>query len=367
MNFTVARATLADALSLLSSVSPRRSPKPILQNIRLAGGDDGFLSLSATDLEIGVCYRLPVEQLTDPESLLLPTQQFQGIARDDWSAMLSFRIENARAEIKSDNGTFTLMGSDDADFPAIADLPEGNILELQAEDLRDAVGRTAFSTAKSDARFALNGIFLRLDMESKSVNFVATDTHRLSICRKRPHAMPETMPEAIVLTKGLGELAKLAEGEELIRIGLTSHELVAETSRARLVSRLVDGQFPRYQEVIPQKQPHSATVDRENLQRNLRLAGQLSNSETHSVTFRYAEGVVFLEAAGAEAGNANLRMEAKVTGEGAIAFNYHYLHEVLGVLREQDVTLQLGGDNTPARINEGDFTHVIMPIRGQAG
>lgn len=361
MRFTSSRAALADALSLVSDVIPNRSAKPVLQNVRIQGNDDGTITLSGTDLEIGLCYRMPVDDLTDPCSSLLPASRFAGIMRDDWASTVTVSIEEDRAEISTENGTFHLVGNAGEDFPSISEMPEENVVEISGADFADAIRKTSFACARGDTRYALNGILVH--MEGKDIEFVASDTHRLSLSRKKSRSEAKK-GEAIVITKGLTTLARMAEDEETVRLHLATHELIAETSNGTLVTRLVDGQFPRYREVIPRDLETKVTVNRELLIKTLRLAGQVTNEETHSMVFAVVGDKVQLNATGSESGDARVELPAEVTGENVSAsFNYVYLTDALKALDCETVTWQFRDPQSPVRMDVDDFTHIIMPIR----
>ncbi len=361
MRFSCQRTQLADIVSLLADVLPSRSAKPVLQNIEIIGRSDGTITLSATDLEVALSCSLAVDDLTDPSTVLLPGARLAGLLRDDWSPQITLSVDGQRAEIASDNGVFHLMGDNSEDFPPIPEMPDKNNAQLDATSLSDAVKKTLFATARGDTRYALNGIYLTFD--KKNIHFVASDTHRLSLVRKKSAKSLESA-EAIVISKGLLTLARVAEGEEEITLHLGQHQLIAATPSAVLSARLVDGQFPRYRDVIPKDLANKITVNRELLMKTLRLAGQLTDEETRSITLSASGDMLLLTAAGAESGDARLEIPATIEGgDVQVSFNYLYIMDLLKVLEEDEVTLQFQNAESPARIDVGDFTHVIMPIR----
>jgi len=364
MFFSCSRAKLEHALSLLHEVVPSRSSKPILQNVHIQGQDDSSILLSATDLEIGVRYRLEVDDLREPEGVLLPCSRFFGLVRDDWSETIAVHIENNRAEIQSQNGTFQLAGSPDAEFPPIGVLGEKDFVVISGQDVVDAIQKTLFATARSDTRFALNGILLGID--KTTVDFVASDTHRLSLVKKKVKNKGGVKSEAIIITKGMTTISKLASGQEEVRMRLTGHELIAETNAGTVVTRLVDGQFPRYRDVIPKDLGKRITVGKELLAKALRLGGQLTNEDTRSVSLAAGGDRLLVSITGSEVGEGKIEIDAHIEGgDCAAAFNYLYIVDVLRVLDDNEVTLQLQDSEHPARIDVGDFTHVIMPIRAR--
>ncbi len=364
MRFSCSRAKLADVLNLLTGVVPPRSARPELQSIKLSGDADGSLTLTATDLEIGIRYRLEVEEMTDPEEVLLPAVELAGVVREDWSESITLELAESRATVTTQTGSVRLFGQAAEDFPSVRGLPEGEHAEMPGEAIVDAVEKTVFAAARSDTRYALNGIFI--SVEKSTVDFVASDTHRLSLSRKKSRRPLSEPCSAIVITKGMTELSKLAEGEETVRFAVTDSEFIAETPSATLVSRLVDGQFPRYQDVVPKELSTRATLSRETLLKTLRLSGRVSNEETHAVRLKLDGDAVAVETTGSDRGEADVRVPAEIEGEGLeISFNHIYLLDVLKILTDDSVTLQFKDGDSPARLDAGDFTHVLMPIRGR--
>lgn len=362
MRFSCSRASLGEVLSLLSDVVPTRSPKPVLQNIQIKGNEDGTVTLSATDLEIAISCRLQVADLKDPSILLLPAGKLTGIVRDEWAETLSFNLTEDKGEITSANGTFKLNGSGAEEFPSIHGIGETGCIELNGDDIQDAVNKTAFATSKGDARYALNGIYLVI--EGNRAEFVSSDTHRLSLCGKDIRNPENVKAAAIVITKGMSELSKMSRGVETVKVQLTGHEMIAETPMATLVCRLVDGQFPRYRDVIPKELPKSISVVREHLVRTLRLAGQMTNEETKSVVLRSASGKLHVSATGNEAGEGLIEMEGETAGGDVTAsYNFVYLLDMLKVIDAEKVTLNFVDGERPAKMEHGDFTHIIMPIK----
>lgn len=363
MRFSCPREELIKALSILNDVIPPRSPKPVYQNIRFDGQADGSLCLSATDLEIGIRYRLMVNDLADPETVYLPAARLFGLLKEDWAQEINFASTGEQAKLSMDNRQFSIQAFSGDEFSVGREIGDQQCFIINGEDIVEAVAKTAFATARGETRYALNGIFLSL--QHGGVEFVASDTHRLSLVRKKLRSAPAAGAEAIVITKGMQELAKLSQGQETVKVVLTSHELIAETASACLVSRLVDGQFPRYRDVIPKDMSKKLTCSREKLLSSLRLTGQASNEETRSIrmTAGAAEGAV-LSAAGSEGCRGTVPLEAVVEGEGIdLCFNFTYLVEMLRAVHGEEVTLNFRDNDSPLRMDCGDFIHIIMPIK----
>lgn len=361
MKFSCSRLKLAEALSMVSSVIPSRSAKPVLQNVQIKGNTDSTITLAGTDLDIGISYTLEVENLQNPQIALLSAQYLTGIVQEDRSEVVNFEITEDAARMRTSKGVFDFSVAAEEEFPEIHGISDEGVIEIPGDALCDAINKTSFATAKGDSRYALNGICVNI-MEDKA-EFVSSDTHRLSLVSKKIKNPNKASGQSIVITKGMQELARLAAGEDIVRIQISGNELVAATSRATLISRLVDGQFPRYRDVIPAETVLKLNVLREELMHSLRLVGKMSNEESHSIHFNASNDRLNISATTGSVGSGNQEIEAKVEGgEIDASYNYIYMIEALKSFNSSEIEFNLKNNESPVRINEGDYIHVIMPI-----
>ncbi len=360
MEFTVKKTPFSEALSLITSVVPERSARVILQNLRLTGNEDGTLTLAATDLEIGLTLTIEVEGMKEPSAVLLPASRLNALVKGTYAEEIHIAIADNKAELKTRMGRFQVPGLDVADYPTIPDFrPEGAVF-IHGDDFAEAVQKTMFATAKGDTRYALNGIYVNIG--EHAAEFVASDTHRLSLVKKKIRNPDTVAAEGILLTKGMATLAKLAAGNDMVELSMTANELMAKTPNAVLTIRRVEGMFPRYRDVIPPKSEMHFTVSKEELIRSLHSIGLMSSDESKSVLFSIGEGSVMLSSS-SENGEGNLRLDAETAGAALeVKFNYVFLVDALKNLADEKVTIQYKDGDNPARIDAGDFMYVLMPI-----
>lgn len=360
MRFTIDKNKFSEALSLVSAVVPERSAKAILQNFHLTGKEDNTIVLSATDLEIGLTLIVDVENMQDPTDVLLPASRLNALVKGSFSDSLDISVENSIAVIKTKQGRFQVPGQDSQDYPTVSDFKNENVVFIHGDDLADAVQKTVFATHKGDSRYSLNGIYVNID--GSHIEFVASDTFRLSLVKKKIRNPDAFAGDGILLTKGMTTLAKLAAGNDVVEVSLTPTELLAKTSHATVIIRRVEGMFPRYQDVIPAKSDLHFTVDRENFIRSLHSIGLLSSEETKSVVFTASESGLNVSA-NSENGEGSLDLDAETTEPGIqIKFNYQLLIDALKNVADEKVVVQYKDSDSPARLDSGDFTYVIMPI-----
>lgn len=365
MRFQCDRARLADLLALVAEAAPARAPRPVCQNILIeAAPEGGALLFSATDMEMAIRHRLDPSQLKDPEKVLLPAQRFLSIVRDDRSEHMDVQITGHVAKINTDHFQYTLVGQPPEDFPEIPEMPEDQRVEIAGDDVADAAAKTIFATARAgDTRYALNGVLLVL--HSDYCEFVSSDTHRLSCVSKRIGNPDKAEADGIVLTKGLTALARMAAGRETVVLRLTGKMLMASTPDAFLSVRLVEGQFPRYKEVIPSKLEKRIAVNREEISWRLRNLSVMANDLAPVITFETVGDDILSISAEGEAGDGRTELDAVIRGgEVKVAYKCHFLMDLVKALQEDEqVAFQMRDGDTPTRVDSGDFVHVIMPTK----
>ncbi len=361
MKFTCNRVKLAEALGLVNNVIPARASKPVIQNVQIRGNSDSTITLSGTDYEIGISYNLEVENLTDPSTALISASSLVGIVQEDRSEEVTLEINEESAKMIASRGVFEFSVALNEEFPEIRSIGTEDVIEIPGDALTDAISKTSFATARGDTRYALNGICINI--QDEKADFVASDTHRLSLVSKKIKNDSKVNKQSIVITKGMQELARMASGEDVVQIQLLSNEMVAKTSRATLISRLVDGQFPRYQDVIPKETALSLTFVRDELMHGLRLVGKMSNEESHSIKIDAANDKMNISATTGSLGSGQQELDAKVEGgEISASFNFVYLIEALKSFNSSEMSMKLSNNDAPVRMDEGDYIHVVMPI-----
>ncbi len=230
---------------------------------------------------------------------------------------------------------------------------------IHGDDFAEAVQKTVFATAKGDTRYALNGIYV--SVSDNHAEFVASDTHRLSLVKKKIRNPDAVTADGIMLTKGMTTLARLAAGNDVVELVVTANEMLAKTPNAMLVIRRVEARCATRSR-SQRRTTRRILLQREEMLRSLHSIGLMSADESKSVLFSIANGMVNLSAS-SENGEGNLRLDAETTGDPIeVKFNHVFLVDALKNIAEDKVTIQYKDADNPARIDAGDFLYVIMPI-----
>ncbi|WP_397546714.1 DNA polymerase III subunit beta [Rhodothermus marinus] len=373
MRFTVSSSDLLKALTAVAGVVPTKATMPILECI-LFEAEDGALRLSATDLEISIVERLPIQlelqngkegarRVAVPARRLLETLRALPDLPVQFSADESFNVT-----LTTDQGHYKMVGFDGADYPALPELDEAHSLSVDAALLRRAIQKTAFAVSKDTLRPAMMGIFFQVQPEEGRV--VATDGHRLVRLRLR-ELVSETPLEFIVPEKATSLVAKLAaqlDGTCTIRVD--ERHVAFEMGPVRIISRLIDEVYPNYEAVIPVENDRRLVVDRDAFLSAVKRVGLYASSTTNQVRLTLEPDHVEIAAEDIErASEAYERVPCAYDGEPmVIGFNAGYLTEVLGNVDSDEVVLEFSSPNRagvvmPHEQAEGeDLLMLIMPV-----
>ncbi len=367
MDFSIDRTELVQALGITLGVVERRNAMPILGNVLLQAGED--LSVSATDLEVHVKRRCSA-RITGAGSATVPARKLHELVRELPSGEIRIRsLENEFVEVLSTRSRAKLVGLAAADFPGFShgETKGACTLELPAKALQRLVDQTIFAVSTDDTRLHLGGVLLKV--AGSVLQFVATDGHRLALCE---HSLkkPVELEKGIILPrKGLGELRKLVDGlEDGVKLRILGNAVKVDAGAVELMMRLIDGEFPNYEQVIPKETRYSVSVDRDELLAALRRVSVVTSDRVRGVRFRLGPNVLEVSASSADFGEASEEIQLEFSGdEMSVGFNARYLTEALTVLPEGSrVLLGLSDDQSPGVLqteDEDSFQYVVMPMR----
>ncbi|HHH75589.1 MAG TPA: DNA polymerase III subunit beta, partial [Phycisphaerae bacterium] len=283
MKVTVQTGALQDALALAGSIVQNRSPKPVLKCVKLVAADN-VLTILATDLEVGCRYQITAVQIDEPGEALVPADRLIGIAREASGDSLTLETDKQTVLVTGTGSKFKIFGYDPGEFPAVADFAETADFELPISALSNMIGKTIFATAKAHSHYAISGVLW--EAQDSRLMLVATDGYRLAqangtLSKKSPEAVRAIVP---------GKLTSLihritGDGSESVQVKIDANQILIRTPRAVLVGSLVQGNFPKYEDVIPKSCPNKATIATSELEHRLRQASLMMTDESRGVRF----------------------------------------------------------------------------------
>ncbi len=357
---------LADALGVVASVVPARSPKPVLANVKLAA-TDGSLELSATDLEVGIRRTIGDVEVSEPGEVLLPANQALNIVREATAKTIELAAEERKCIISYEGATYDLPCDEPADFPEMPGFNDKKAVTIGAADLKSMIERTKFAAAREQARYALNGILFAL--KGETLKLVATDGRRLALVKGKAKNKGGVEAEPIIPTKAMDLLDRLMTNpEEKVQIEVGDSHVVAQTAAGTLYSRLVEGHFPSYDDVIPKDCDKTLTIAAPKLLSAIRRAALITTEESRSVRFSLKKNALTLSTQTLEG------RRATVTAEGAsysaeamdIAFNPDFFTDMLKVVGGDEINVELKDSTSAAVAKIGkEYVYVVMPVQLQ--
>ena len=367
MEIRARREDFLSALSRTQGTVERRNTMPILANV-LIETHTNRIRVTATDLEVGVRASLNGEIVTSGR-VTVDARKLYEIVRELSEEMIELqRLENDRVEIRSGKSVFKMVGLDAQEFPVFAQSAEGDRKECPAQVLKEMIDKTIFSVSTDETRSNLNGALLH-ESGDNTVRMVTTDGHRLSLVQRE--IGPLGIQKGVIIPrKGLGEIRRLLEdsGEATVSLGLTENMVFVWYGDVEMSIRLIDGEFPDYDKVIPSDQTSEANVAQSNLFRALRRVSLLSSDRYRGVRVELKGGGMFISANNPDLGEAAEELEVDYQGARlSIGYNAQYLLDILGVLEHDDkVTLAVKDDQSPTvlkRNGDQSLLYVVMPMR----
>ena len=364
MRIRAKRESLANAFSIASAASGgQTSPMPILQNVKLEAIEEGLI-LSATDMEIGIRYRVSGVDVLEKGKVCLNAARMTGIVREDTSDTIEIDGSKEGAKITGKNSLYHVLGEDPEEFPAIPTFGEGRGVTIGQELLAGMLEKTIFSAATEATRYSLNGVLF--DMSKGKLLLVATDGRRLAkIEGKTQGEMPKHEEDVIVPVKGLTQLVRLlGNGKEEVQLKVEQSGLLAKTEQAELFARLVEGHFPPYQEVVPKESDKKASVSRETLLRAVRQASLMTSEESRAVKLHFFASGLTVSSQSPQAGDAKIELDIAYDGaELDIAFNPQFLIDFLKVAGTDAITIEMKDKDKPAVFKtDTHYLYLVMPV-----
>ncbi|MFZ5853716.1 MAG: DNA polymerase III subunit beta [Chloroflexota bacterium] len=369
MKLSVMQENLARGLQIVSRAVSARSTLPVLANVLLRTEDAG-LKLTATNLEIGITYWVP-GKIEEDGAVTVPAKLLTDLVNSlPSSERVDLQLQAGNTlHIRCGRFETHIKGIDADEFPAIPVAGERPTTRIAQRTLREALAQTTFAAASDEARPILTGVLARF--EGDRLTLAAADNYRIAV--KTVQVLDPVEETSLVIpARSLNELARvLGDVDDPVEIVLAParNQVLFHLDGVDLVSRLIDGQFPNYQQVIPAGHTTRAVVDREELLKAVRLAALIASESANIVKLQVGvegePGVVV--SANAEVGDNEGRVEAQVEGDGTtIAFNARYLTDVLQNVAAEQFAIELNGPLSPGvfrPVGEERYVHVVMPVR----
>lgn len=361
MKVTVNRESLAEALALVVSVAPTRTPKPILQCVKLEAKNDQLL-LSATDLELGIRYVLAQVSIEREGETLVAGDKISQIIHECNDETMVLESEENICHIIGKDSHFQIYAQDPSEFPAVAEMEGEPDLELEPGVLKGLIEKTLYAAAKENTRYAINGVLWEKD--EKKLKLVATDGRRLAHAMGNVSKSVGDGASVIVPSKAMHLFQRLMGGQETVGVRILPTQVLLTCGPATVSSMLVEGHFPKYEDVIPRDCDKRIEFDTNELQSAIRRAALLTNEESKGIRLKFEPEKLVITSRAPEQGEAEVSLRMEYSGPALeVGFNPYFLIDALRVVDSDKVVMELKESNRPGIITTGkDFVYIVMPV-----
>lgn len=374
MKFNVLRDDIYQAVNTVQRATATRVIQPILANILIESLGADTLKLSATDLDLAIETTVSATVQQEGKTTLSAKKLSEIINKLPNGVSITVDIDHQTqtARIQSGNSVFDMRTLPADEFPLIKQIDQSNYLDVHHKAFAKAINQTVFAAASYDANNVLGGVYFQLS--SSGLEMAATDGSRLAR-RLEPVSVsngsgPLKDVTAIIPAKALQEFLKLAgtgEGEATVRLAIEDSQIAFRTERFYMLSRLLDGQYPKYQQLIPAENKYVIYAKKQEFISSIERAAVMANERTNIVKMQFSSGSASLAAQTPDVGDASDNLNVTYDGEPLnIAFNYKFVLDALKVIETDDVRLETNGSLSPTLFrskDENDYLCLVMPVQ----
>jgi DNA polymerase-3 subunit beta len=365
MKFTITREKLHEGLGAVAASIPSKTTLPVLSNILVEATKDG-LRLSGTDLDIAVSTIIPA-QVDQEGATTLPARKLVEIVRELPSAAIRFTASGEqRVQIECGRSRFKLLGLSRDEFPAFPAVKFEGAWKVAAKDLQKLIGHVAFAASTEESRPILNGVLWEL--RSDRMRMVATNGHRLA--RMDVPLKGSGQADLIVPPKALDQIRRLYKPDEEIEIARSDNHLGFRSAGTQVYTRLIEGPYPNYEQVIPKENDKIMTADKAALAAALRRMSIVASDQTHRIRMAFANGTCKLSVTTPDLGEAQEEMTVAYEGDPLeIGFNAAYVLEVLKYMPTDEVRMSFKAPERAATCepvgwdDPASYLSLVMPLR----
>ena len=365
MDFYITKEEVVKSLNQTLGVVEKRQTLPILSNILLEV-DESSLKLTATDLESEISTTSTVSNYKSGGKTTTPARKLSDLCRlmPDL-AEIHFFLDGDNLKIETESGKYNLSTLPSEDFPVFEIEDTQSQINISSQNLKNLITKTSFAMGNQDWRHYLNGLYMMID--DKVITTVATDAHRLAMATSSLNEASSESTSGIVPRKSINEIGKLVGDESenvVIQLGQTS--IAANVSGTTFVSKLIEGKFPDYEQVIPSGESSLLVVDRKNFSESLSRVSVLSSEKYKGVRIITKKDSLNISANNPEKEQGEENLPCEYQGEEIdIAFNVNYLQEILSTIDSETIEINFFGSEKSCLItdpNSENLKYVVMPL-----
>lgn len=363
MNLNFSGSELYRSFNLIAGIVPSSTIKHILQGVKLEVRNEK-VEATVTDLEVLVKCMIPVGAVEGEGSIVLPTARVTNIFRE-WAGNkeVLVSIDGGNCHLRSGKGSFRVMGEDALQFPVVPVTDIKTFVQVDSEIISGMVGKVVHAVSTVKARSTLCGVFVKIDKDD--IVMVAADGNRMSMVKRKVDNPEGVSMGGIVTLKSLTFMQRFtSEFGGNLKIGIGESQILFQGERGVIISQQIDGQYPRYEDVIPKDNDKKVGVRRDELQSAVRMASFMTSEGYRVVKFVFKKGKLALQAKAADVGEAELEINAEYDGpDTEICFNPDYVLDAVKASEGDTIAIELKDNCSAAILRTGhEQLSVIMPI-----
>jgi DNA polymerase-3 subunit beta len=372
MKFKINRDHFANGLAQVLNVVGSKATMPILGNVLIEAEKDQ-VSLTTTNLDLGIRCRIKAE-VKETGAVTLPVKRLAGIARELPNIDVNFDASpNHQVKLSSGGSTFRIMGIGREDFPALPEFGNEKVFTLEQAELSDMLRNVAYAQSADETRYILNGVYF--NFRDGRLTLVATDGRRLALTSREMDVQPANTGAIILPAKTVGELTRLLDKGEKVKINFNERRCAFQIGTDKdtsglvdsvyLYSKVVEGNYPNYQQVVPKETHQRIKLERELFLQCVHRAALVCSEKSNSVRIKLSSNLLEITAQSSDFGEAHESMAIGYSGPDLqVAFNPAFLMDPLRALAKDDVFLEVKDEVSPGVFKTLDsFVCVIMPVR----
>ena len=362
MKFRISKEAFLEGLQKVQHVVSSRTTLPILSNVLLVARG-GRLQFTTTDLDVGITGSVEAE-IEKEGATTLPVKRLVSIVRELPASEVEVSVDSKNhASIRSGPSFFKIIGLGETEFPPLPDFSSAKEFRIPQNVLRDGLKKTSYAISTDETRYVLNGIFT--SFRDGKMTLVATDGRRLAMVDSDLEFPASHETDVIIPSKAVQELQRLLGDSGELILKLNDNQISFVIGDTLLCSKLIDGNYPNYRQVIPGDSNERVVISREALLETVRRVSLLSSDKANSVKLVFSENRIEVTANSPDVGEAQESMDVIYQGPPMqIAFNPEFLQAPLRVLDSEQVYLDLIDEMSPGVLRiEGTFLYVLMPMR----
>ncbi len=367
MQFKVDKSTLLKSLSSVNGAVEKKNTIPVLQNVKISA-ENGKIILSATDMDILITAVFQTEMQSNGQTTV-PAQMFYDIIRkipESNSIQISQESPNL-LQISSGKSKYNLPCIDASEFPSLSEGELEEEVEIKSKDLSQMIDKTRFAISSDETRYYLNGLFLQSIKTDGGFELrsVATDGHRLAMSKSKNDNLKSEFG-VILPKKSVNEIKRIIDSAETIKISVSETKIKIITENATILSKLIDGEFPDYEKVVPKGNDKIALINKKALFDSVDRVSTVASDKHKSVKLTIEDNKITLQINANDGSYAHEELEANYQEEKVeIGFNSRYLLDVIGQVDKEELSMKFKDGNSPSLVEAKDFSaiYVIMPVR----